>query len=171
MQAVEGVIRSTWLLAVGLVLLGAILSVSLMRWGRGVSEVARGIDRLRRTRRPRPVLMRVWGPVGDLIRMFNQAGPEIAERIADLERDGQRLRVVLGAMAEAVIAVDGRFRLLLANTSALSLFGLGPSSEGRLIPELIRSPRVQEVIEETFRLTSPDAQRAEITVTSPATPK
>jgi two-component system phosphate regulon sensor histidine kinase PhoR len=114
--------------------------------------------------------MRVWGPVGDLIRMFNQAGPEIAERIADLERDGQRLRVVLGAMAEAVIAVDGRFRLLFANTSADSLFGLGPSSEGRLIPELIRSPRVQEVIEETFRLTSPDAQRAEITVTSPRGP-
>jgi two-component system phosphate regulon sensor histidine kinase PhoR len=39
-----------------------------------------------------------------------------------------------------------------------------------LIPELIRSPRVQEVIEATFRLTSPDAHRAEISVTSPRGP-
>jgi two-component system phosphate regulon sensor histidine kinase PhoR len=138
------------------------LAIALRRFSRGVWEVTRGLETLRRTKWTRPVLMRTWGPVGDLILSFNVAGPEISERIAGLERDGQQLRVVLGAMAEAVIAVDGRFRLLFANTSADALFGLERSSEGRLIPELIRSPRVQDVIEATFRLTSPEAHGAEI---------
>ena len=144
----------------------ASLLILLLRWAWGVSEVNRGLDLLWRTQRARPVLMRIWGPVGELVQTFNAAGPDIAKRIADLERDGQQLRVVLGAMAEAVIAVDGRLRLLFANSSADTLFGLERASEGRLIPELIRSPRVQDVIESTFKLSSPNAYRAEIAVSS-----
>jgi len=153
-----------WVLMLAGWVTAIILAVVLTRWTWAVVELARGIESLRRTRRARPILMRVWGPVGNLVQTLNAAAPELAQRIADLERDGQQLRVVLGAMAEAVIAVDGRFRLLFANSSADILFGLERSSEGRLIPELIRSPKVQEVIEATFRLTSPSAHRAEIAV-------
>lgn len=163
----DGSVSSGWTVAAVVGLLTALaLAAVLVRWSSGVREVARGLETLRTTRRTRPVLMRVWGPVGGLVRSFNLAGPEISERIAGLERDGQQLRVVLGAMAEAVIAVDGRFRLLFANSSADALFGLERSSEGRLIPELIRSPQVQDVIEATFRLTSPEAHGAEIAVPS-----
>jgi two-component system phosphate regulon sensor histidine kinase PhoR len=167
MLVVGGSIRLDWIVAaaVGLLVVGA-LAVALVRWSWGVREVARGLEALGRTRRARPVLTRLWGPVGGLVRAFNVAGPEIAERFAGLERDGQQLRVVLGAMAEAVIAVDARFRLLFANTSADEVFGLERPSEGRLIPELIRSPQVQDVIEATFRLISPDAHAAEIAVPS-----
>jgi two-component system phosphate regulon sensor histidine kinase PhoR len=80
--------------------------------------------------------------------------------------DREQLRVVLGAMAEAVIAVDPRRRLLFANTSADTLFGLGPGSVGRLIPELIRSPQVQEVVEATLRLRHPDAHQEEVVLSS-----
>ena len=72
------------------------------------------------------------------------------------------MRVVLGAMAEAVIAVDARRRLLFANTSADALFGLDARSVGRLVPELIRSPQVQNAVEETLRLFHPDAYQAEL---------
>ena len=58
--------------------------------------------------------------------------------------------VVLEAMAEGVIAIDVRRRLLFANARANRLFGLDPTSVGRLVPELIRSPQVQEAVEATL---------------------
>ena len=39
---------------------------------------------------------------------------------------------------------------LFANASADRLFGLGSGSVGRLVPELIRSPQVQEAVEATL---------------------
>ena len=46
------------------------------------------------------------GPVGKLVRAFNASANEIEARTAGLDQDRQQLLVVLGAMAEAVIAVD-----------------------------------------------------------------
>ena len=63
-------------------------------------------------------MIHVLGRLGRLIRIFNAAAPEIQGRIDRLEQDRQQLRVVLGAMAEGVIAVDARRRLLFANASA-----------------------------------------------------
>ena len=74
--------------------------------------------------------------------------------------------MVLGAMAEAVIAVDARRRLLFANASANRIFGLDANSVGRLIPELIRGPQVQDAIETTLSLTSPRAYEGELTLPS-----
>ena len=68
--------------------------------------------------------------------------------------------MVLGGMAEGVIAIDSRRRLLFANKSADHLFGLGPQAVGRLVPELIRSPQIQEAVDAT--LGGPDSYRGEI---------
>ena len=100
--------------------------------------------------------------MGRLIGVFNEAAPAIQGRIDRLEEDRQQLRVVLGAMAEAVIAVDARRRLLFANTSADALFGLDATSVSRLVPELIRSPQVQSAVDETLRLHHPDAYQGEV---------
>jgi two-component system phosphate regulon sensor histidine kinase PhoR len=102
--------------------------------------------------------------VGPLVRTFNTAAPLIQGRLDRLEGDREQLRVVLGAMAEAVIAVDSRRRLLLSNASADAMFGLDASSVGRLVPELIRSPQVQGAVEETLRLSHPDAFQGEVSL-------
>ena len=94
------------------------------------------------------------GPLGRLVRTFNAAAADVHARLARLEQDRQQLIVVLEAMAEAVIAVDLRRRLLFANAGANRLFGLDPTSVGRLVPELIRSPQVQDAIEATLRLSA-----------------
>ena len=104
------------------------------------------------------------GPVGRLVRAFNAAANEIEARTAGLDQDRQQLLVVLGAMAEAVIAVDLRRRLLFANASANRLFGLDTTSVGRLVPELIRSPQVQDAVEATLRLAVPAAYEGELTL-------
>ena len=53
---------------------------------------------------------------------------------------------------------------LFANASAQRLFGLEEASAGRLVPELIRSPQVQEAVEATLRLAGPDAYQGELSL-------
>ena len=130
--------------------------------GCAIRELSRGLARWAREGEARQILIDVWGPVGRLIGVFNEAAPAIQGRIDRLEEDRQQLRVVLGAMAEAVIAVDARRRLLFANTSADALFGLDATSVSRLVPELIRSPQVQSAVDETLRLHHPDAYQGEV---------
>ncbi len=132
------------------------------RWSRIAREVAAGLEDLRRGSRAPFVRSAASGPLGRLVRSFNVAAADIQARVGRLERDRQQLTVVLEAMAEAVIAVDPRHRLLFANAGANRLFGLDPTSVGRLVPELIRSPRVQEAIEATLRLSAPQAYQAEV---------
>jgi two-component system phosphate regulon sensor histidine kinase PhoR len=86
----------------------------------------------------------------------------VEARTARLEQDRQQLTVVLEAMAEAVIAVDTRRRLLFANAGANRLFGLDGSSVGRLVAQLIRSPQVQEAVEATLRPVGPVAFQGEV---------
>lgn len=149
------------LIALVLAVLGAAVLVA-GRWLRAIRELSRGLSTLGSGGRTRQILIDVWGPVGRLIGVFNEAAPAIQGRIDRLEEDRQQLRVVLGAMAEAVIAVDARRRLLFANTSADALFGLDATSVSRLVPELIRSPQVQSAVDETLRLHHPDAYQGEV---------
>jgi two-component system, OmpR family, phosphate regulon sensor histidine kinase PhoR len=146
-------------LAAGAVALACLLG---WRWSRIHSELARGLENLRRRGRAPFVRAGASGPLGHLVRTYNAAAADVQMRIDHLERDRQQLLVVLEAMAEAVIAVDSRHRLLFANAGANRLFGLDPDSVGRLVPELIRSPRVQEAIEATLALNAPRAYQSEV---------
>jgi two-component system, OmpR family, phosphate regulon sensor histidine kinase PhoR len=140
----------------------AVGAYMVWRWRAALAEVANGLDALGAREKVHPVLNKARGPVGGLVRAFNAAANEIEARTARLDQDRQQLLVVLGAMAEAVIAVDLRRRLLFANASANRLFGLDSSSVGRLVPELIRSPQVQDAVEATLRLAVPDAYEGEL---------
>ena len=142
----------------------AAISYLVWRWWRALAEVRRGLEALGSREKARQVLITARGPVGKLVRAFNTAATEIQTRTAGLDQDRQQLLVVLGAMTEAVIAVDPRRRLLFANASANRLFGLDSKSVGRLVPELIRSPRVQDAFDETLRLTIPAAFEGEVTL-------
>ncbi len=106
------------------------------------------------------------GPLSRLVVAYNDAAADVHVRIFRLEQDRQQLNVVLEALAEAVIAVDPRFRLLFANAGANRLFGLASDSVGRLMPELIRSPQVQDAIEATLRMSAPLAYQSELVVNS-----
>ncbi len=150
---------ATWLLVMIVVVgLGSVVG----RWVAVVNTIVRRLDDLQAGRRVRPIRTRAFGPLGRLARRFNEAAPAVEARIGALERDGQQLRVVLGGMAEGVIAIDGRRRLLFANASADALFGLNAKSVGRSLPELIRSPQIQQAVEAT--LGGPGVYTGEITL-------
>jgi two-component system phosphate regulon sensor histidine kinase PhoR len=144
------------------VLIFGLVSYIAWSWFSGVGAVTRGLQALSDGRNARLGLSLAHGPIASLIRAFNIAAAEIRVRHDRLDQDRQQLRVVLEGMDEAVIAVDARVRLLFANASAQRLFGLEEGSAGRLVPELIRSPQVQEAVEATLRLAGADAFQGEL---------
>jgi two-component system, OmpR family, phosphate regulon sensor histidine kinase PhoR len=146
------------------VIVFAFVAYAAWRWLSALGEVTRGLQRLGDGQKARLVLSAPPGPIGSLTRAFNLAAAEIQGRHERLDQDRQQLRVVLEAMDEAVIAVDARRRLLFANASAQRLFGLEEAAAGRLVPELIRSPQVQEAVEATLRLAGPDAYQGELSL-------
>jgi two-component system phosphate regulon sensor histidine kinase PhoR len=149
--------------------LAAIVMAALIlvwRWWRLSGEISSGLETLRRGSKPHLVRTAGSGPLGRLVRAFNATAADVHARIVRLERDRQELLVVLEAMAEAVIAVDSRHRLLFANAGANQLFGLDRTSVGRLVPELIRSPQVQDAVEATLRLAAAEAYRSELVLPS-----
>jgi two-component system phosphate regulon sensor histidine kinase PhoR len=125
-----------------------------------VDELETSLIALAEGKPTRPTRIRGFGPLGRLARRFDLTVPILEERVGRLEREVEQLRVVLGGMAEGVIAIDSRRRLLFANKSADRLFGLGMMAVGRLVPELIRSPDIQEAVDAT--LTGTDSYRGEI---------
>jgi two-component system, OmpR family, phosphate regulon sensor histidine kinase PhoR len=142
----------------------ALVAYTAWSWSRALAEVSRGLQAMGAGQKPRLVLRAVPGPIGVLVKAFNVAAAEIQARIEGLDQERQQLLVVLEAMDEAVIAVDSRRRLLFANASAHRLFGLEEASSGRLVPELIRSPQVQDAVEATLGVAGPNAYQGELTL-------
>src|SRR4051812_31358972 len=153
-------------LGVGLVLVVAALGVAIVsrRRARALDEITRGVAALGDGRPFWPIHASAGGRVGRLARLLDTVAPQLETRMQRLEQGRQQLRAVLSGMAESVIAIDARRRLLFANASADQLFGLDATSVGRLVPELIRSPQVQGAVEAT--LASPESYRGEVVLTS-----
>ena len=146
-MAVVGVLAAlAMLLAVGVV---------GYRRARALEELRKGIASLVEGKTVRPIRHQVGGAIGRVARQFEATAPRLEARMAQLEQDRQQLSAVLSGMAEGVIAVDARRRLLFANASADKLFGLGAGSVGRLVPELIRSPQVQDAVDATLAASEP----------------
>ena len=155
---------SGWALGI----LGAIVALStavLAAWGylrclAVIRELDRGLVALGEGRPIRPSRHRIAGPLGRLAdpRVGRVSAPGEARMLARARRGAAPGGP--GGMAEGVIAIDSRRRLLFANKSADYLFGLGPQAVGRPVPELIRSPQIQEAVDAT--LTGPSSYRGEI---------
>src|SRR6266481_2512913 len=84
------------------------------RWALALAEVTRGLEALGTGAKVRPIRSGAGGPIGKLVSTFNASAPECQTQIAHLDQERRQLLVVLEAMAEAVIAVDPRCRLLFA---------------------------------------------------------
>jgi len=147
--------------ASGMVALGATAWVARRR-ARVLDAVEAGIAALGARRPSRPARDDAVGAAGRLARRFNQVAPELESRIERLEEERHQLQAVLSGMAEGVVAVDSRRRLVFANPAAERLFGLGPDANGRLVAELIRVPPVQDAVAAT--LAGGEPYRGEVVV-------
>ena len=102
--------------------------------------------------------------IGPLSEAFQSMGRQLAGRIADLQEQRQRLQhnnqqleTVLAAMVEGVIAVDAQERVLLANNAALVLLeSTRQAMIGRPIWEVVRQPRIEELVDQALQGTNPE---------------
>ena len=78
---------------------------------------------------------------------MNQMAGEIDERIRTISRQRNEHKAVLSSMAEAVLAVDSKQRLITLNSSAAEMIGVDIShAKGRTLQEIIRNPALQHFV-------------------------
>lgn len=100
--------------------------------------------------------------LGRFSQRFYSVVSDLVQRMSNQERDLQQMRAVLAGMAEGVLAIDHRKRLLFANPTAARLFGLTADAVGRPLAELVRILPIQEAIEAP--LGGPGAYHREVVV-------
>ena len=94
---------------------------------------------------------------------FTRMQRELAQRVRELEQNGQRLETVLGSMVEGVIAVDAQQCVLLANQASKKLLELHNTDiVGRPLLEITRSRAMHAAVADA--LSSPRASKVEFEV-------
>ncbi|RUL84999.1 sensor histidine kinase [Tautonia sociabilis] len=147
------------------VLVAVPMGVAVIFWSRGrgaMEELGGEVEALAKGRPVRRLRSRLGGVPAGLVDRLNSAVPDIEARISRLEDDRRKLDAVLSGMAEGVLAVDARQRLVFANPAAQRMFRIADGSDGRLVIELVRSPQIQMAIEAT--LAGKGAYRAELSL-------
>ena len=87
---------------------------------------------------------------------FNRMNRELKSRIDQLRKNGERLATVLGSMAEGVIAVDDRQRILFANDAARNMLGMPAQNlSGRPVWEVVRNRTFGRAVDEAFEEADP----------------
>ncbi len=83
--------------------------------------------------------------LADLAETMNRMAGQLEERLAAIEGQRREAAAVLGSMAEGVIAVDRRQRVLTINGAAAELFGVaGVEAEGRALQEVVLNAELQD---------------------------
>jgi two-component system phosphate regulon sensor histidine kinase PhoR len=88
------------------------------------------------------------GEIAELGAALNRMASRLKEKIEDLDRERSKLAAVLDGMAEGVIALDPRGRILLVNPTARAMFTLqAQPAEGRPFVEVVRQKALLDLLE------------------------
>lgn len=75
---------------------------------------------------------------------------ELRKKVSQLETDKARLSVLLGAMSEAVVMLDGLERILVANPVAEKLLGLTTPYSKRRLGEVTQMKRLTDIVSDVL---------------------
>nr|XP_061811868.1 sensor protein kinase WalK-like [Nerophis lumbriciformis] len=96
---------------------------------------------------------------GQLARAFNTMSQKLSRQLETITLDRNKLEAILASMAEGVVAVDSKDRVVHINRVAADLLGSAPeAAAGKPIWEVTRIHEISEVLAETMRERQP-AQR------------
>lgn len=105
--------------------------------------------------------------LGKLADGFNQMSADLARQMNQLRESGDRLGTLLGSMAEGVIAVDDRQRILFINFAARDLLGLSRQDPvGAPLLAAVRQHTLHDVVQNSLALGN--AVEAEFETSTPA---
>ncbi len=135
-----------WWWIASMTALASIILFLHVRHRRAMVDVLRALESLAAPRPIRPVRASKGAVSIPLAEWIASTAPVLQSRLERLDREHRQLQTVLAGMTEGVLAVDDRMHLLYANDAARRLFGLVDNDLGRLLPELIRSPQINETL-------------------------
>jgi two-component system phosphate regulon sensor histidine kinase PhoR len=123
-------------------MMSALASHLISRTFRALVERARALARGERGR----INIRSSDEIGTLAGSLNRMSDDLELAVSTLAGERDRFQTVLEGMGDAVLTVDGRFRITLANPTAMQYLGLQSSPAGRPLYEVIRVPELQDVL-------------------------
>lgn len=86
--------------------------------------------------------------IGGIEDPFSRFILELNQTVDALASERDRLETIVQSMREAVLALDERQRITLANRAALRLFSIKKRYENRSLLEVIRIPAITELVQE-----------------------
>ena len=92
-----------------------------------------------------------WGSKderGEIAASINRLARQLRESADEALREKLQLAAVLKGMVEGVIVIDRAGRVVIANPRAQEMLSVWGDYEGRPVPEVIRSPEVDEALRE-----------------------
>lgn len=156
--------RLLWPLAGSVALLAAALTYLVVRRIVGpLSALTRAAEAVERGDAPPRIAADTGDELGTLGAAFNRMQDELAARIQQLQRRGERLETVLRSMVEGVIVVDADQNIVLANLASQRLQVLsGPDVVGRPLQEVTRSPLVDDAVKQALAADGPQVSELEL---------
>jgi two-component system phosphate regulon sensor histidine kinase PhoR len=85
---------------------------------------------------------------GEIAVSINRLARQMRESMDEALREKVQLEAVLSSMVEGVIVIDGDERVILANPRAQEILSIWGDFEGRLVPEVIRSPEIDQALQD-----------------------
>jgi two-component system, OmpR family, phosphate regulon sensor histidine kinase PhoR len=95
--------------------------------------------------------------LGTVVRALGDSVQELAQRLAERDRDWARMQAILSGMIEGVLVVDRNGRIRLANDAARRVLRLDALAVGRPYTETIRHPAVAHIVGAALEGRTPEA--------------
>lgn len=102
-----------------------------------------------------PVPVESADEVGRLADSFNQMQSELTRRFRQLRDSNEQMATVLGTVDEGILAVSADQNIILANDACKTLFDLPQDNMDRPLVEVVRSRRLQEVVQDCLSTGGP----------------
>jgi two-component system phosphate regulon sensor histidine kinase PhoR len=139
-----------------------VLSTALSApWVRSLQEIMQTARRFAAGELDARVAVRRSDEIGELGRILNQSADQQQHRIEEIARDRARTDAILRAMAEGVLAVDGRGLVLMASEAFCRDFGM-EGAIGRHYLEVVRQREIADLLQAVVRTGEPATAEVEV---------
>ena len=138
----------------GLLSLGLAIGVGLVASRGMYGKIRELVDATRRmaegdNEQPLPVMGS--DEFGGIAGSLNRVSKELARTVKQLARERDLFEAVINSMADAVIAISKKRRIIAVNPSAHELLSISTEAHGRLLLEVVRIPQLAEALDQALR--------------------
>ena len=153
-EAAQAAIRKRlWLASLGMLLLGALLSLLFSRaFSRRVEELKQFAERVAAGKFEHLPAKREGDELSALTRSLNATSVQLEATLNTLREERDRAQAILRSMVEAVLVVDAQERLRFANRAFTEMVHIGEAeAENRPLVEVVRQPEFLRLIRQALR--------------------